>query len=48
LPSAYEAWKNGRVKNLVIIANNGYANAKKQEFRELSVAFDGTIVYWEI
>ncbi len=48
LPSAYEAWSSGRVKNLVIIANNGYANAQKQEFKELSVTFDGTIVYWEI
>jgi hypothetical protein len=48
LPKAYQAWQEGRVKNLVIIANNAYANAQRQEFKELSVSFDGTIVYWEI
>jgi hypothetical protein len=48
LPKAYQAWESGRVKNLVVIANNAYANAQKQEFKELSVSFDGTIVYWEI
>lgn len=48
LPNAYESWAQHRVKNLVVIANNAYANAEKQEFRELAVDFNGTIVYWEI
>src|SRR5579883_2292443 len=48
LPKAYETWKSGRLDNLVVIANDGYANAQKQEFKDLAVPFNGTIVYWEV
>jgi hypothetical protein len=48
LPNAYDTWVKGRVKNLVVIANNAYANAEEQAFREMAVDFSGTIVYWEI
>src|ERR1035437_10157475 len=48
LPKAYDTWVKARVKNLVVIANNAYANAEKQDFKEMAVDFSGTIVYWEI
>jgi predicted alpha/beta hydrolase family esterase len=48
LPKAYETWQAGRIKNLVVIANDAYANAEKQEFKQLSTSFDGTIIYWEV
>jgi len=48
LPNAYETWKDGRIKNLVVIANNAYGNAENDDFREMKESFDGTIVYWEI
>ena len=47
LPGAFQAFKAGRITDLAIISNRGFAHARANEFTELDIGFDGTIVYWE-
>ena len=47
LPGAFQAFKAGRISDLAIIGNRGFAHARTGQFAELAVGFDGTIVYWE-
>ena len=47
LPAIYNLSQLGRIKSLVIIANEVYANVSAGEYRMLPVAFRGTLLYWE-
>jgi hypothetical protein len=48
LPGIYKACVHQRIRNLVIVSNNVYANVEKDEYRPLKSSFDGTILYWEV
>src|SRR5207249_4368117 len=48
LPGIYEACIARRIRNLVIVSNDVYANVEKEDFRPLKNSFDGTILYWEV
>jgi hypothetical protein len=48
LPDTFAACQAGRLKNFVVIANDGFANAARKEFRKLRTSFSGTILYWEV
>ena len=48
LPGIYDACINGRIRNLVILSNDVYANIERGDFRPLKNSFDGTILYWEV
>jgi hypothetical protein len=47
LPGAFLAFKAGRITDLAIISNRGFAHARTDRYTELEVGFDGTIIYWE-
>jgi hypothetical protein len=47
LPGAFTAFRAGRITDLAIICNRGFAHASKDRYTELTSAFDGTIIYWE-
>jgi hypothetical protein len=47
LPGAFLAFKAGRITDLAIISNRGFAHARTGRFAELDTGFEGTIVYWE-
>jgi anti-anti-sigma regulatory factor len=47
IPGAFTAFKAGRIKDLAIISNRGFAHARMERYVELRTAFDGTIIYWE-
>src|ERR1700722_1046616 len=48
LPSIYKLSQGGMIKSLVIIANDVYADVSAGVYKTLSVAFRGTLLYWEI
>jgi hypothetical protein len=48
LPSIYRLSQVGKIRSLVIVANDVYANVSTGEYRMLPVAFRGTLLYWEI
>jgi hypothetical protein len=47
LPAIYRAAQNNRIRSLVIVTNDVYANVGKGEFKLLPVPFNGTLLYWE-
>ena len=47
LPGAFIAFEAGRISDLAIVTNRGFAHARNGQYRELSTGFDGTIIYWE-
>jgi hypothetical protein len=47
LPAIYNLAQTQRIKALIIIANNVYANVSTGQFRLLPGAFNGTLLYWE-
>jgi hypothetical protein len=47
LPSIYRDLKAGRIKSLVIVANDVYANVATDDYRILETRFPGTLLYWE-
>lgn len=47
LPSIYGASVEGRVRSLIIVSNDVYANISKGEYRILNTQFPGTLLYWE-
>jgi len=48
LPAINRLSEAGRIESLIIVANNVYANISTGQYRMLSVAFRGTLLYWEI
>jgi hypothetical protein len=48
LPNIYKMSEAGRIKSLVIVANNVYCNVPADEYRMLKNEFRGTVLYWEI
>lgn len=48
LPSIYKLSQLGKIKSLVIIANDVYADVGAGRYETLGVAFRGTLLYWEI
>jgi len=47
LPSIYRDLQAGRIKSLVIVANDVYANVATDDFRILNTRYPGTLLYWE-
>src|ERR1700731_3653356 len=47
LPSIYRDLKAGRIKSLVIVANDVYANVATDDYRILDTRYPGTLLYWE-
>jgi hypothetical protein len=47
LPSIYRHAKSGRIKALVIVANDVYADVEKDKYITMRVSFGGTLLYWE-
>jgi anti-sigma regulatory factor (Ser/Thr protein kinase) len=47
LPGAFLALQAGRIADLAIISNDGFAHPKTGRYLE-TPGFDGTIVYWEV
>jgi hypothetical protein len=47
LPSIYRNLTAGRIKSLVIVANDVYANVAINDYRVLDTPFPGTLLYWE-
>jgi hypothetical protein len=47
IPGAFTAYTAGRIADLAIISNHGFAHARADRYMELRTAFDGTIIYWE-
>ena len=48
IPNMKEACNEGRINNLLILSNKAFANAGQDVYRELTDAFRGTIIYWEV
>jgi hypothetical protein len=48
LPAIYQLSQLGKIKSLVIVANDVYANISKEEYKLIPVAFRGTLLYWEV
>jgi len=48
LPWIYETAKQGRVQNLVVIANDVYGAATADNYQSLSPGFGGTLIAWEV
>jgi hypothetical protein len=48
LPAINDLSKRGRIKSLVIVANDVYGNVEKGEFRPIRTSFSGTLLYWEV
>jgi hypothetical protein len=48
LPAIYEAARSGRIRELVLLSNDAYANVDRDDYREISPPFEGTILAWEV
>lgn len=48
LPSMRAECKQGRINNLVITSNQGFARVATDTYENLQGEFPGTIVYWEV
>jgi hypothetical protein len=48
LPNIYKMSQMGRIKSLVIVANDVHCNVTTNEYRMLENSFRGTVLYWEI
>lgn len=48
LPGIHKELVRGRIRNLVIVANDAHANFATQEFVSLTQPFGGTFLYWEL
>ena len=48
IPEMYQHCKAGRIRNLIVIANNAIGNGETEKYGELSNSFPGTLLYWEI
>ena len=48
LPSMYNALTASRLRSLIIVSNDVYANVGENDFRTLKQEFRGTLLYWEV
>lgn len=48
LPAIYSAFRAGKIRNLVVVANDVYGNIGNDEYRILKSPFKGTFLHWEI
>jgi hypothetical protein len=48
LPGIYEACKNNKISNLVIISNDAIADYANDKYESLNNKLSGTFVYWEL
>ena len=48
LPTIYRSGLDGKIRRLVILTNNVYADAARGEFLSLSCEVKGVILYWEV
>jgi hypothetical protein len=48
LPSMYNAIIASRLRSLIIVSNNVYANVGQGDFHTLKQEFRGTLLYWEV
>jgi len=47
LPGIYKSFRAGRIKSLIIVSNDVYADVANDDYRILGVQFPGTLLYWE-
>ena len=48
LPSIYKSALSDKLRRLVILTNNVYADTKANDFRTLGNDFEGVVLYWEV
>ena len=46
LPTIYENYKDGYIKNLVVISNDVYIDFDNEIYMKLEIPFSGTYYYW--
>jgi len=47
LPGIYKSFRSGRIKSLIIVSNDVYADVGNDDYRVLRMQFPGTLLYWE-
>jgi hypothetical protein len=47
LPGIYKSFLAGRIKSLIIVSNDVYADVANDDYRVLRMEFPGTLLYWE-
>ena len=48
LPGIFEACKNNKISNLIIISNDAIADYSNNSYRKLNSSLSGTFIYWEL
>jgi hypothetical protein len=48
LPGIFEACKNNKISNLIIVSNDAFADYSNNAFISLNNKLSGTFVYWEL
>lgn len=48
LPGIFEACKNNKISNLIIISNDAIADFGNNSYRKLNGSLSGTFIYWEL
>ena len=48
LPGVYEAFRDNKISNLIIISNDSIADCSNNKFTKLRNRLSGTFVYWEL
>ncbi len=48
LPSIYRSCTDGKIRRLVIVTNNVYADAERNDFGALTHNIKGVVLYWEV
>jgi hypothetical protein len=47
IPAIYRRFQEGKIRSLILITNDVYANLETKDFRILPIEFAGTLLYWE-
>jgi len=50
LPRIYDFYKQGKIKNLKIVSNNGtfFCTCESEEKKDIDLTLKGTLIYWEV
>jgi hypothetical protein len=48
LPGVFEACKNNKISNLIIISNDAIADYANNNYKKLNNSLSGTFIYWEL